>query len=529
MAPQATFNYLDAKSIACHSDGMMVFTSPNMTFVPEPHNGDKELFYCKEYEYAICICQSDCHLSPDLLSWAWYRPSPEDFEPLPHAAFLVGQLKQDKAMGIALLQHIAATRYDEWKKHALDHDLMVLLNHPLTFRDIVVFVAEAQRYFLDIMAFLDYVLYVLPHNSYPPFAPLPVRSEWMGCFTADTKVCDELFHVGVPVWLVRHNFSITPWTIIEKPARFTFPDNVIHSMYSEGASSQAGKMPIQAQTRRAAQKECTKPKPRGNTGAEMPASLTVWENAMKRVDKDPSRVKKDMVYQGYHVPEPAILISGQTPERRQLFMTNWLAIRPLWIKLELAPESSMGKKTAKGRKLAVLEIVGDLTAAMVQGSSFAPTETVEWRGKHILIALLTNPPPRLIRAILWEIYEIGWHYELCALDQALNPQLWAEHRTERLSFMHALFPGSLSLVLWSEALPSKPGDLRLMDSFCMLLSTWPDTHPLFSHLPAFSEQSKQVQAYEIMSRACTFYIQTFFDHFSRPPLLPHHFPFEYHE
>jgi len=167
------------------------------------------------------------------------------------------------------------------------------------------------------------------------------------------------------------------------------------------------------------------------------------------MDKDLSRVKKDMVDWGYRVPEPAILVSSQTPEHHQLFMTNWLAIRPLWIsqldhapparfpapqlwreilhrvpskeELEAAPESSMGNKTAKGRKLAVLEIFGDAAAAMVQGSSFAPTETVEWHGKYILIASLTNPPPRLIRVILWEIYKIGWHYKLCALDQVLNP------------------------------------------------------------------------------------------------------------
>ena len=298
---------------------------------------------------------------------------------------------------------------------------------------------------------------------------------------------------------------------------------------------------------------------------EMPAPLPVWENAMKRVDKDPSRVKKPVIDRGYHIPEPALLVSGQSPERRQLFMTNWLAIRPVWIsrldhdppaqfpipqlwreilhkvpskeELEDAPRSSMGNKTAMGRKLAALEIFGDVAAAMVQGSTYAPTKTVQWRNEEISIASLTNPPPRLTRAILWEIYEIGWRYELCALDQALNPRLWAEHRMERVSFMHAIFPGSSGLVLWSEALPSKPGDLGLTDSFsdnlhvlrsfCLLLSTWPGAHPSFTFIPTFSEQSKQVEAYEIMSQACNFYVQTFFDHFARPPLLPHRFPFEY--
>lgn len=146
-----------------------------MSFIPEPYNGDEELrarvdgcfgpincfqwpqLYCKEYEYAICIHQSDRHLSPDPLSWAWYRPSLEDFEPLSHAAFLVSHLKQDKALGIALLRKIVSTRYNEWKKpcrdkkdicirllKGLDHDLMILLNHPLTFCDGIIFVAEAQ-------------------------------------------------------------------------------------------------------------------------------------------------------------------------------------------------------------------------------------------------------------------------------------------------------------------------------------------------------------------------------------------------
>ncbi|KAF8555633.1 hypothetical protein OG21DRAFT_1483771 [Imleria badia] len=140
-ANDSPFNYLDAKTIACHSDGSMVFTLPNMSFVPEPHNGDEELLYCKEFEYTVCIRQSDHHPSPDPLSWAWYRPSVDDFVPLPHAAFPVGQLKQDKATGVASLRKIAGARYDKWKRtrgdkkdmcsqllKGLDHDLMVLLS-----------------------------------------------------------------------------------------------------------------------------------------------------------------------------------------------------------------------------------------------------------------------------------------------------------------------------------------------------------------------------------------------------------------
>ena len=64
---------------------------------------------------------------------------------------------------------------------------------------------------------------------------------------------------------------------------------------------------------------------------ELLPSFAIWENVMKLVDKDLARVKKDVVDWGYCVPEPMLLVSRQTPWHCQLFMTNWLAIRPFWI------------------------------------------------------------------------------------------------------------------------------------------------------------------------------------------------------
>lgn len=292
---------------------------------------------------------------------------------------------------------------------------------------------------------------------------------------------------------------------------------------------------------------------------------------MKRVDKDPGRVKTSVVDRGYRVPEPALLITGQTPERRQHFMTNWLAVRHLWIsRLDhdppaqfpslqlwreflhsippkedlLAAGSSSGhvKTQSKTRKLAALEIFGEEGAALTQGSCWAPKANVEWRDKVIPIASLLNPPTRLIRAILWEMYEVGFRYELCALDKVMVPHLWANHRTERLSLLYCVFPGSAGLVMWMEPLPKKSGDLGLTDSFpanaqllrsfCLLLAAWPDAHPSFSAFAtAVSDPKvgKDVETYEVMSRVSLFYVQTFFEHFGRPPLLPHAFPFEYHE
>ena len=296
---------------------------------------------------------------------------------------------------------------------------------------------------------------------------------------------------------------------------------------------------------------------------EMPPSFVIWENAMKHMDKNLSRVKRNIVDPGYQVPELALLVSSQSPKRCQLFLTNWLAIRLVWFSrldhdpptqfptpqqwreilhcipskdaLEATPESSMDKKTAKGRKLAALNIFSDTTVAMTLGLTLAPSETMAWHDRHISITSLTNPPPCLVRAILWEVYEVGWQYELYALNRALLPQLWAEHCMERLSFLHAIFLGSLGLMLWSEPLPTSigslgftdsfPDNVRILCSFCLFLSTWPNAYPSFSE----TIPHKQCVQYEVLGRACHFYVQTFFDYFGHPPLLPHRFLLDYHK
>lgn len=241
----------------------MVYISPNMLFVPEPHNGEEELhtwvdgqfgttdcfqwpqIYCKEYEYTICIARRECHPHPDPLAWAWYMATPNDFEVLPTAAFAVGKLKQEKAVGVTSLSHITLKWYTKWKKNcgdkkdimakvlqSLQLTAMILLQHPLTFHDVITFVTQAQWMFLNIYAFLDFVEVVLPHSSFPTNSH-PVRSDWMGCFTQDPIVCNELFYTGVPVWFIHLKLTITDQTIIKKPVMFTFPDHITHAMYSK--------------------------------------------------------------------------------------------------------------------------------------------------------------------------------------------------------------------------------------------------------------------------------------------------------
>lgn len=152
---------------------------------------------------------------------------------------------------------------------------------------------------------------------------------------------------------------------------------------------------------------------------------------MKWVDKDPARVKSALVDRGYHVRKPALLITGQTPKQRQLFLTNWLTVQLYWITLlkhrpphqfpapqlwreflhSVPPKnelkaagssSSSMKKLTKSHKLAVYEIFGEEGAALTQGSSWALKATIEWREKVVPIPSLINPPP-----LVWSVLYCG--------------------------------------------------------------------------------------------------------------------------
>ena len=178
----AIYNCLDAKAIVCQD--AIVYMSPNMSFVPEPHLDEEELHaqgdgrfspvdcfqwpqsYCKEFEYAVCIPRKESYPLPDDMSWAWYTPTAQDFVISEGSSFPVGKLDEKKLAGLLKLDTIAFARLKKWRStradkkdiitniyYSLKHDLMVLKQHPLIFRDLVATVAQAQQSFLDVLAF----------------------------------------------------------------------------------------------------------------------------------------------------------------------------------------------------------------------------------------------------------------------------------------------------------------------------------------------------------------------------------------
>jgi hypothetical protein len=277
------------------------------------------------------------------------------------------------------------------------------------------------------------------------------------------------------------------------------------------------------------------------------------------MDKTRVALKKGLIDTGYRFTEPALLITPGSPERKKLFLANWLAARPLWISrvdhnppekfpspqqwrefLNSIPSeeslarasSSTGVPTAAAmRKRAAKELFGeDLMDA--QGATWAINDTIEWRNQTISVASLIDPPTRLIRLILWELYELNFRYELLALDRVMARPSWEESLHDRRNLLYGIFPGEGGFVMWSSPLPEDGGGMwarqlsdiyPFVENFRKLLSSWEDA-PARLRAPLDASTFDNNMYFLVMQPACDFYVQCFFDHFGRPPVVPHRFP-----
>ena len=247
------FTFLDAKALA---------------FIPEPHFNDEILqawadghfgpvdcfqwpqLYASEWRFSVCVPCEENKPDSQSLHWAWFTPKPDDLWPSLGGPEGYGFLKDEKVLGLDSLLYQASKQHTPWKAKCgnkpdiatkwlkdLHQTITILHTIPLPFVDVIGWVAFAQRTFLDIYSFMEFIEVIQPRLSEPGIISYPVCKHWMGCFTSDPVLCNDLFLAGVPVWYIQDKSSINNRMIIEKPVKFTFPDGISHALYSEPGKS----------------------------------------------------------------------------------------------------------------------------------------------------------------------------------------------------------------------------------------------------------------------------------------------------
>ena len=238
---------------------------------------------------------------------------------------------------------------------------------------------------------------------------------------------------------------------------------------------------------------------------------------------------------GYWILEPALLLGPKDPVHLQHYVLNWLRAQLVWLYMLQFPRSDVVKVATQSWKNFLNGLLEDAKTYMKTGKQayelrqiFDPdTEgKVLWHQCHI--AVVDNYTGH---HILWEIFKLGFHYELWALDHIMYPLDSAEAKVEWVMHLAQIFPSNN---LWS--VPDLPSSescglfasllycrIQSLNPLCDVLRVWP-LYPSVITQVAPLHTGDSAETIEILETWMTlFYTQTFFDTSGWAPIVPHLF------
>jgi hypothetical protein len=279
----------------------------------------------------------------------------------------------------------------------------------------------------------------------------------------------------------------------------------------------------------------------------LPPRILSWKLAMENADKAPARVHAPSVSVETWFPDPCLIVGATSEERHKRYLVTWLSIRSAWLiritsstaspvhpsiwhgflNSILNPEQVFSSSSASSRQLnEAMDLFGTEFMKLHISAHQSPA-LLTWRDITVTADTLSAEH---IRQVLWDLAEHNFHFELLSLDKRMAPSAWSGDST-RLEMVLRVFAGGAGTVLGSEPFPDKNrglGALRVEDRlpfiehFRTLLSTWPNAPSALGDPLEISAFNTHVLAVE---RCVTlFYVQSFYDTYGRPPIIPRHIP-----
>ncbi|KAI6010475.1 hypothetical protein PISMIDRAFT_11324 [Pisolithus microcarpus 441] len=133
--------------------------------------------------------------------------------------------------------------------------------------------------------------------------------------------------------------------------------------------------------------------------------------------------------------------------------------------------------------------------------------------------------------ILWDLYEHNFQFELVTLGHMLVPNLWSSQQLDRLNQVHQIFPGNSELTMYDEPFPRKneglgshepQTKLEFMERLHALVASWPGF--LLDLGQPLLPSALVTCVWAVEKKVVLFYVQSFFDYFGHPPIIPRHIP-----
>ncbi|PBK63201.1 hypothetical protein ARMSODRAFT_980133 [Armillaria solidipes] len=382
-------------------------------------------------------------------------------------------------------------------------------------------VTAMQRYWLELVAGLDYMQIHQPvMNGKVQRDETFDFNRLIGVFTLSLDVAEQHMKAGIPVYLVRPIEQFTNQIILkaEQPTVF--------SRSKARASGPLGKG--SPQRSKAQNLQSTRDKFADLSGRYAPPTIPAWAGANAKIDKDSecsqqreaqarhiqsrhdaNGEKKDYnINMGYAFPDPTLFVYASAT-RQSTYFRQWEHYRDtliyrvasstsnatpvcpqVWRELLAMPFKKEHTKTIKAHDT-MLDMMGTALQMSRPDVRSPTTHTDEpfdvKRGRYLV----------------WELCELNFRLELLAIDTHLTHSLVSDDTDFQLKCQNAilkLLPGESLVPLPSHSVTSSV--------------------PLVFEAKGLLDPSGDEASLKVEKALVQHYVQTFFDRFGRPPVLP---------
>lgn len=249
----------------------------------------------------------------------------------------------------------------------------------------------------------------------------------------------------------------------------------------------------------------------------------------------------------YLVPEPSLVLGPADPQRQQRYLFNWLRIRLPWLYLLRCSTSPAPKvppqwwrdylngdthaivPSPDTRRAKRLDEVKKVFEHAFDMSDYRPEVVLTWFNYR-----MRELDSLLCQRIVWELFELGFRYELLQLDRTLVP-LHGQPDAELLRevLLSEVFPDRdlfqvnelpTGIPTQGLAAPVLHARVRCVEALRQVVIRWPLCPEEINRAQPLRLDSDRTTISALEDRVAAFYVQTFFAYSGRAPLIPHVYP-----
>jgi hypothetical protein len=284
-----------------------------------------------------------------------------------------------------------------------------------------------------------------------------------------------------------------------------------------------------------------------------PYPIPAWSAALQAVDRSPANLveaSKSMQHYGHYVfPDPGLFIHPTTAAK---YIKSWLRVRDAWF-MRVAKEPSLAMSNQSWRTFLAIDNLntrpgkGETKAARLRqkamdlllpsidmypglgvGNQSDLTEMIVWQGREYPPGV--SPPEKVVREILWELYEVNFIHELQSLDRRACQNLDLSNNSQLFdrqveisrcfptnSFRHVSIPSK------NRGLADDDFDKRFgfVTGLAFVMNSWKGDKPAMLAGNLFDLQLSPDGAKECEKVVANYYCQQFFNYFGRAAQVPH--------